>query len=124
MKKITVLFTLFISITCFNCSEKIKKNVLLIQELKTNISKTYNTEHVEVKLSTSDNNSILKISLEDSKFNDYSSKEKQSMANDIGTMALKYKDSLHQITQGELTFIDKTNYGLVKTSNSDSYNMY
>ena len=46
------------------------------------------------------------------------------MANDIGTMALKYKDSLHQITQGKLTFIDKTNYGLVKTSNSDSYNMY
>jgi hypothetical protein len=98
--------------------------VLLIQELKTNISKTDNTEHVKVELSTSDNNSILKILLEDSKFNNYSSKEKQSMANDIGTMALKYKDSLHQITQGKLTFIDKTNYGLVKTSNSDSYNMY
>jgi hypothetical protein len=77
-----------------------KNNMLLIQELKTTISNSYNVEHLQVNLLKQDSSTILKISIDDSKFNNYSPKEKQTIANNIGTMALKHKDDLPQITQG------------------------
>lgn len=87
-------------------------------KLKEAISENYDTDDIKINISKNNKNELLNILIEDSKFNNYSPKKKQNMANEIGEIALELRK---KVITGELTFVDKSNYGIVKTSKSDSY---
>lgn len=117
MKKTTLIFTLLTLLIVLNCA-KARDNISYMYNLKEFISDNYDTDHIKIDISTNEENEVLKVSIEDSKFNNYTPKKKQKMANEIGNTALELRKK--PIT-GELIFIDESNYGIVKTSKSDSY---
>ncbi len=120
MKKInftllTFLLTLFIS--CSNLTEEF----VFMNDLKESISDKYETEKVEIKIN---NKTELIVLIKDSKFESYSGKEKARISYDIGSMAMNLKTSKEKIKSGSVKFISEENYGVVKTSEIDSYKMY
>ncbi|MFI1772365.1 hypothetical protein [Thalassobellus citreus] len=118
MKKTTFIFTLFAFIIVINCS-KARENISYMYNLKEAISDNYDTDDIKINITNKNEIEELNISISDSKFNSYSSKKKQIIANEIGKIASKLREN--KIITGKLIFIDESNYGIVKTSKTDSY---
>ncbi|GGD27651.1 hypothetical protein [Hyunsoonleella pacifica] len=93
-----------------------------MKELKEEISKEYDIENIKINITNQDKEQVLNILIGDSKFNNYNTRNKQKLAFEIGKLAFKvYNPS--DIILGKLTFEKESNYGLVKTSSSNSYKM-
>jgi hypothetical protein len=92
-----------------------------MNDLKESISDKYETEKVEIKIN---NKTELKILIKDSKFENYSGKDKAIISYDIGRMATNLKESKEKIKTGVVKFISEENYGVTKTSETDSYKLY
>ncbi|CDF79736.1 conserved hypothetical protein [Formosa agariphila KMM 3901] len=123
MKQIGLIFALLGCLSMMNCS-KAKDKLMFIHHLKKNITNTYNTEQIEVKINEDDNNIDLLIFITDTKFNNYSTQQKHNMAKTIGQFAIKDEIKTSKIKSGELIFINETNKVLYKTTDSESYKMY
>ena len=120
MKNFTFsLLTLFL-ITLSSCSE-MTKEFKFMNELRSEISEEYDTNEVEINLR---NKNILVVSFSDSKFDDYSSGEKKRIAKRIGAMVRKKTKNREPIKSGKVEFVDETEVGILKQSDSDTYNMY
>ena len=123
MKRIALIFTLLSSIIIYNCSQT-RSDIGYMHKLNKNICSIYNTGNIKINVAKNNGTEILKISIEDPKYNDYSSKRKQNMAIEIGKLAIDNRENMPLITLGELTFINNSNYGIAQTNKSDSYKMY
>lgn len=121
-KKALKIILSFIIITTFSCSQ-FRKELSQMKELKEEISKEYDIENIKINITNhQDKEQVLNILIGDSKFNNYNTRNKQKLAFEIGKLAFKvYNPS--DIILGKLTFEKESNYGLVKTSNSNSYKM-
>ena len=123
MKKTNLLFTLLTFLLIFNCS-KAREDLSYLYSLKEAISENFETDLIKINISENEKSEVLNISIEDSKFNHYSPKKKQKMANNIGEIALKLRKNTQKTITGELTFVDESNYGIFKTSDSQTYNIF
>ena len=120
MKKINftlLTFLLTLLISCSNLTEEF----VFMNDLKESISDKYETEKVEIKIN---NKTELIVLIKDSKFESYSGKEKARISYDIGSMVTNLKTSKEKIKSGSVKFISEENYGVVKTSEIDSYKLY
>lgn len=120
MKRFSFAFIFLILFTFSSCS-KASNEIMFMNSLKNDISKIYNIERVDIKIM--DQNDI-KISLIDSRFNNYSSEEKQKIAKQIGELVIELRKDMSKIKTGELTFTDESNYLIVKTSKTESFNLF
>ncbi len=92
-----------------------------MNQLKESISQKYETEKVEINIK---NNNELTVSLIDPKFVDYSPAEKEQIALEIGKLAKELSEDKETIKSGVVNFRDEENYGIVKTSDSETFQMY
>lgn len=128
MKKTKPFLPFLTFLLIFNCAKQ-KEDFSFMFNLKETISENYDTDSIKINMLENENHVVLNISLEDSKFNYYSPENKQKIAREIGKLALQLRNKISQtdlkpIEMGELTFVDKSNFGIIKTSNSDSYKMH
>lgn len=119
MKNIAYIFTL-IMLTLFNCSEA-GSDIIYMNRLKNDISETYDINKIDIKLFNGDS---IKITLIDSKFKNESWERKQKIAYQIGERALQLKEKMPKLRTGELIFTDETNFSIVKTTTSESFNLF
>lgn len=119
MKKTTIIFITLIMITLSNCSKN-KNEIMYMIELKNHISKTYDIKRVDIKILSDD----IKITLTDSRFNNEDSERKQKLANQIGELTIELRGNMPKLKTGELIFIDQTNFAIVKTNKSESFNLF
>ncbi len=120
MKRInfTILtFLLILFISCSNSAEEF----LFMKELKTSISDKYETEKVEIKIN---NKTELSVLFKDSKFENYSKNKKERISFEIGKMAMDLNENKEKIKTGVVKFISEENYGIVKTTDTESFKMY
>lgn len=94
---------------------------MLMNNLKNNISKIYDIQRIDIKMLNQDD---IKITFTDSRFNNYSSNEKQKLAKEIGALVTKLTEDKSKIITGELIFIDESNYLLVKAKKSESFKIF
>ncbi|WP_242927609.1 hypothetical protein [Pontibacter vulgaris] len=120
MKKITSAILTVLLITLFSCSE-MSGEFKYMNQLKESISKKYETEKVEINIK---NNNELTVSLIDPKFVDYSPAKKEQIALEIGKLAKDLSEDKETIKLGVVNFRDEANYGIVKTSDSETFQMY
>lgn len=119
-RKIASVFLTILLISLFSCSE-MSGEFKYMNQLKESISKKYETEKVEINIK---NNNELMVSLSDPKFADYSLSEKKQIALEIGKLAEELREDKEAIKSGIVNFRDEENYGVVKTSDSETYQMY
>ncbi|MGE5944976.1 MAG: hypothetical protein ACM31G_11620 [Flavobacteriales bacterium] len=120
MKKLPLtLFFLFL-ITLSSCSKE-KGEFIYMLNLKNDISKTYNINRVDIKMLNED---AITITLIDSRFNNYSSEKKQKLAKQIGILVTELRGDMIKIKKGELIFTDESNHLIVKTTKSESFNIF
>lgn len=117
MKKYHFIFLFLSLFTLLNCA-KANNEIMFMDKLKNDISKIYDIEKIDIKMSNHDD---IKISIIDSKFYNHSSEEKQKIAKQIGELV---SEGMPQIKTGEILFTDKSNYLIVKTSKSESFNLF
>ena len=118
-KTIAGILTIFL-ITLFSCSE-VTGEFEYMNELKNSISERYGTEKVEINIK---NKSELIVSLVDPKFDDYSSAKKEQIALEIGELAQGFREGKEKIKKGVVNFRDEENYGIAKTSSTETFQMY
>ena len=118
-KTITGILAIFL-ITLFSCSE-MAGEFEYMDELKNSISEKYETEKVEINIK---NSNELIVTLTDQKFGDYSSAKKGRIALEIGKLAQELREGKKKIKTGGVNFRDEENYGIAKTSNSVTFQMY
>src|SRR5690606_5851644 len=126
MKNIAYIFTL-IMLTLFNCSEA-GSDIIYMNRLKNDISETYDINKIDIKLFNGDS---IKIILIDSKFKNESWERKQKITNkieeraiQIKERALQHKEKIPKLRTGEFIFTDETNFSIVKTTTSESFNLF
>lgn len=120
MKKYTTATLIILLITLFSCSE-MTGEFEYMNRLKKSISEKYETEKVEINIK---NNNELIVSLIDPKFDDYSPAKKEQISREIGKIAQELREDKEKIKSGVVKFRDEKNYGIAKTSNTVTFQMY
>lgn len=120
MNKTTItIFTFFMTLI-IGCSQ-LSGEFSYMMKLRDAISEEYDTKQVEVNLR---NKTEITVTFKDSKFEDYSGKRKEKISHDIGVLARNLGEGQESIESGEVIFVTEKNYGIAKTSESDSYSMF
>ncbi|WP_345192837.1 hypothetical protein [Algibacter agarivorans] len=112
------IFLILISI--YNCSNT-KDETKYITHLRDEITKNYNLKEIKIEIV---NDETLTILLKNSKFKDYSKKEKQKIALQMGQLALKLRGNETEIETGELIFINDYSDLEEESTKPDSFKMY
>ena len=120
MKKFTVSLITLLIITISSCSE-MTEEFKFMNEIRNEISENYGTNEVEINLRNKD---MLIVSFSDPKFNTYSSEKKENISREIGALVKIIGKDREPISSGVVKFIDQKNYGVAKTSTSETYHMY
>lgn len=120
MRRLKFILFAFLTTLVFSCSNLVGEFEFMLN-LKESISEKYDTEKVEVKIH---NKTTLIVSIKDSRFEELSGKVKQKISHEIGGMVSDLRKDDHNIESGIVKFISEENYGVAKTSQTDSYNMY
>ena len=118
-KKTITIFTFFITLI-ISCSQ-LSGEFTYMMNLRDAISEEYDTRQVEVNLK---NKTEITVTFKDSKFEDFSGKRKEKISHDIGEMARELQEDREPVKTGVVIFVSEKNYGIAKTSESDSYNMF
>ena len=118
-KKTITIFAFFITLI-ISCSQ-LSGQFAYMMELRDAISEEYDTRQVEVNLK---NKTVITVTFKDSKFEDFSGKRKEKISHDIGEMARNLAEGQEPFESGEVIFVTERNYGIAKTSESDSYSMF
>ena len=120
MKRVTTVFLTIFLVTLAGCGE-VTGELQYLDDLKRSISEKYDTEEVEVNINTQ---TELEVLLKDSKFSDLSEVRKEEISKEIGGLAKKLRHDRNQITKGIVKFRDEENYGILKTSRTEGFQMY
>lgn len=121
MKRILVLIILVGSlISCKGIGRKIKDT----QELKEQISSELNINTIKVDVLVENGEKTINILIEDGKFKNYSSKQKRLMAKQIEKIILEQNKEHLNIKSGKLVFKTESDFGVLKTTDSESYKIF
>ena len=120
MKTCTSAILSILLITLISCSE-MTGEFEYMNQLEKAIPEKYETEQVEVNIR---NKNELTVSLIDSKFDDYSPAEKEQVSREIGKLAQELREDKGKIKSGVVNFRDEENYGIAKTSDTETFQMY
>lgn len=121
MKRILVLIILVGSlISCKGIGRKIKDT----QELKEQISSELNINTIKVDVLIENGEKTINVLIEDGKFKNYSPKQKRFMAKQIEKIILEQNKDHLNIKSGKLVFKTESDYGVLKTSDSESYKIF
>jgi len=104
-------------VSCSNVTNELS----FMNDLKESISEKYDIEKVELKMN---NGSNLTVIIKDSKFENYDLKRKQRISSEIGQMITHLRDNDEPIKSGSVRFMNEDNYGIIKTSDSESFKMF
>ncbi|MBX0332267.1 hypothetical protein K3G39_03370 [Pontibacter sp. HSC-14F20] len=120
MKKYKSAILTILLITLFSCSE-MSGEFKYMNQLKKSIAEKYKTAEVEINIK---NNNELTVSLIDPKFDDLSPAKKEQIAREIGKLAQELREDERTIKSGVVNFRDDEDYGVAKTSSTETYQMY
>ncbi|MFC6997825.1 hypothetical protein [Rufibacter roseus] len=120
MKKCTSAILTILLPFLFSCSE-VTGEFKYMYRLKKSITEKYETDKIEINIK---NNSELTVSLLDPKFNEYSPAKKEQISLEIGKLAQELREDKETINSGVVNFRDEENYGIAKTSSTQTYQMY
>ncbi len=120
MKECTSVVLLILLVTLLSCSE-MTGEFKYMNRLKKSISEKYETEKVEINIK---NNNELIVSNIDPKFDDYTPAKKEQISREIGKLAQELREDKEAIKSGVVNFRDEENYGIAKTSNTVTFQMY
>lgn len=120
MKTFTAVILPMLLITLFSCSG-MSEEFKYMNRLRESISRKYEIDKVEINIK---NSNALSVSLIDPKFDDYTSARKEQISREIGKLAQELREGKQTIKSGVVNFRDEENYGIVKSSTTDTFQMF
>ncbi len=119
MKKIVFLLMIIIVLLTNSCGE-FGKEMKQLMILQTKIQKKYKVSIVKVNLV---NHNVLNITFVNSQYGNYSDKQKDSLAQNLGLFCKKEFITDDSLKEGVLFLQQEQNYGIVKSSQQAGYPM-
>jgi hypothetical protein len=123
MKKNLVIKSLFLLtiIQLISCGGAIG-DFKLMRKLQDTLSHIYKTDNIEVKTT---NGEFLQVSFINTPYNDSTDDQKIRVSINVGKIVhYVYKNSQTKLKDGTVIFVNKSNYGIVNTSNYVAFDMY